>query len=233
MPVPEPNCNCKRMVNLVAAVESGVMMIIGTYCREKMWEKQEKQLEKLVPEEKNQIVIALGMINLETNVTFGVTIRLGVIPKIKKTAEKQKCKLEKLQKENPCACKVDTAKKHLCKWGYPDKWCYTLSNTCGPNGKSNWNNCQDDSTPSSGGAVMNVVPTLEVRQPTVGSIGHIGMTQIIQWNLSFSNNENFIMSLDIIEDDGKSKSITLRKPNSGSTRYKLQYNFGNIIKIHQ
>ena len=81
---------------------------------------------------------------------------------------------------------------------------------------------------------MNVVPTLEVRQPTVGSIWHIGMTQTIQWESQyFSNNENFIMSLDIIEDDGKSKSITLDTNvlNSGSTRYKLSGTiFGNMNK---
>ena len=79
---------------------------------------------------------------------------------------------------------------------------------------------------------MNVVPTLELQQPTAGSIWYIGMTQTIQWESQyFGNDEKFIMSLDIIGDDGKSKSITLDTNvlNSGSTRYTLSGTvFGNI-----
>ena len=97
------------MVNLVAAVESGVMMIIGVILSGKDVGKTRKAIGKIVFQRKrNQIVIALGMINLETNVTFGVTIRLGVILKIKKTAEKTKMQIGKAAKRKIHAhAKVD------------------------------------------------------------------------------------------------------------------------------
>ena len=70
------------------------------------------------------------------------------------------------------------------KWGYDDKWCYTKGNTCGPDGKSNWNNCHDDSTPIGGARIEAIPPPtgLAIVQPTRGTVWLAGNDHTIQWN---------------------------------------------------
>ena len=88
-------------------------------------------------------------------------------------------------KQNDCVCKGGSTAGNTCaKWGYDDKWCYTKGNTCGPDGKSNWINCHDDSTPIGGARIEAIPPPtgLAIVQPTRGTVWLAGNDHTIQWN---------------------------------------------------